>query len=171
MILTRPSHQEANIMLVSLNMFSSWWQGGVDIIWIWVSEWLLLNANSAISAISWREQINFQWGDDEFRFVLDQHAGLDFYSASSLKQQSEAAGRHVAPIGHIILIRRSNKYQQSLIWPGRGSNPRPTALETSILTITPPMRFHLNMKLVWKVVGASFRTWTISGDRFSELTS
>jgi hypothetical protein len=27
------------------------------------------------------------------------------------------------------------------------------------------------MKLVWKVVGARFRTWTISGDRFSELTS
>ena len=33
---------------------------------------------------------------------VDQHAGLDFYSASSLKQQS--AGRHVAPLGHIILI-------------------------------------------------------------------
>jgi hypothetical protein len=29
-------------------------------------------------------------------------AELDFYSASSLKQQS--AGRHVAPFGHIILI-------------------------------------------------------------------
>jgi hypothetical protein len=27
---------------------------------------------------------------------------LDFYSASSLKQQS--AGRHVAPLGNIILI-------------------------------------------------------------------
>jgi hypothetical protein len=27
---------------------------------------------------------------------------LDFYSASSLKQQS--AGRHVAPLGHIILM-------------------------------------------------------------------
>jgi hypothetical protein len=31
-----------------------------------------------------------------------QHAELDFYSASSLKQQS--AGRYVAPLGHIILI-------------------------------------------------------------------
>jgi hypothetical protein len=46
-------------------------------------------------------QINFLWGD-EIRFVLDQRAELDFYSASSLKQQS--AGRHVAPLGHIILI-------------------------------------------------------------------
>jgi hypothetical protein len=31
------------------------------------------------------------------RFVLDQHAELDFYSVRSLKQ-------HVAPLGHIILI-------------------------------------------------------------------
>jgi hypothetical protein len=32
---------------------------------------------------------------------------LDFYSASLLKQQS--AGRHVAPLGHIILILRQHK--------------------------------------------------------------
>ena len=38
----------------------------------------------------------------EVRFVQDQHAELDFYSASSLKQQS--ADRHVAPLGYIILI-------------------------------------------------------------------
>ena len=63
----------------------------------------MLNANSAFfSAISWREQVNFQWDDDEVRFVLDQHAELDFNSASSLKQQP--AGRHVTPLGHIILI-------------------------------------------------------------------
>jgi hypothetical protein len=40
--------------------------------------------------------------DDEVRFVLEQHAELDFYSARSLNQQS--ADRHVAPLGHIILI-------------------------------------------------------------------
>jgi hypothetical protein len=40
--------------------------------------------------------------NDEVHFVLDQHAELDFYSASSLKQQS--ASRHVAPLGHNILI-------------------------------------------------------------------
>jgi hypothetical protein len=56
----------------------------------------------AISAISWREQVNFQRDDDEVRFVLDQHAELDFYSASSLKQES--VGRHVASLRHIILI-------------------------------------------------------------------
>jgi hypothetical protein len=44
----------------------------------------------------------FQWDDDEVRFILGQHAELDFHSASSLKQQS--AGRHVAPLWHIILI-------------------------------------------------------------------
>jgi hypothetical protein len=57
---------------------------------------------SNCSVISWREQVNFQWDDDEVRFVLGQHAELDFYSASTLEQQS--AGWHVAPLGHIILI-------------------------------------------------------------------
>jgi hypothetical protein len=52
--------------------------------------------------MSWREQIDFQCDDDEVHFVLDKHAELDFYSASSLKQQS--AGRHVPPLEHFILI-------------------------------------------------------------------
>jgi hypothetical protein len=56
---------------------------------------------SNFSAISWREQVTF-WLDGDVRFVLDQYAELDFYSASSLKQQS--AGRHVVPLWHIILI-------------------------------------------------------------------
>ena len=55
------------------------------------------------SAISCGEQVTFWWDDDGgVNFVLDQHHELDFYSASSLKQQS-AVG-HVAPLGHIILI-------------------------------------------------------------------
>ena len=57
---------------------------------------------SNFSAISWREQVNFQWDYDEVRFVLDQHTELESYSASSLKQQS--MGRHVAPLRHILLI-------------------------------------------------------------------
>jgi hypothetical protein len=62
-----------------------------------------LYANSAfVLAMSLREQINFQWDDEEVCFVIDQHVELDFYSASSLKQQS--VGRHVAPLGHIFLI-------------------------------------------------------------------
>jgi hypothetical protein len=69
-----------------------------------VSEWeiAILRQFSNNSFISLREQVNFQWNDDGIRFVLDQHAELDFYSASSLKQQS--AGRHVAPLGRIFLI-------------------------------------------------------------------
>jgi hypothetical protein len=65
----------------------------------------MFNNNSAIFQLyqlTWWEQVNFQWNDDEVHFVLDQHAESDFYSAISLKQQS--AGRHVAPLGHIILI-------------------------------------------------------------------
>ena len=59
------------------------------------SEWVIVAYRqfSTFSAISWREQVNFQWDDDEVHFVLDQYADLDFYSASSLKQQS--ADRHV----------------------------------------------------------------------------
>ena len=68
------------------------------------SEWVIvaLRQLSNFSAISWREQVNFHWDDDEVRFVLNQLAELDFNSASSLKQQS--AGRHVSQLGHIILI-------------------------------------------------------------------
>ena len=70
-----------------------------------MSEWVSdcrITPIQQFSAISWGEQVNFQWDDDEVRFVLDQHAELDFYNASSLKQKS--AGRHVAPLGHIIPI-------------------------------------------------------------------
>jgi hypothetical protein len=75
--------------------------------WIimWVSKWLLFYANSSIFQLYHGEpaQDNFEWDDDEIRFVLDQHAELVFFhSSSSLKQQS--AGKAVAPLGHIIII-------------------------------------------------------------------
>jgi hypothetical protein len=57
---------------------------------------------SNFSAILRREQENYQWDDDYVRFVLDQHAELDIFSASSLKQQF--AGKNVTPFGHIIPI-------------------------------------------------------------------
>jgi hypothetical protein len=65
-------------------------------------EWLLLCQLSNFAVISCWEQVNIKWDDDKVRFVLDQHAELDFYSARSLKQQS--TDRHGAPLGHIILI-------------------------------------------------------------------
>jgi hypothetical protein len=71
-----------------------------------LSEWLVF------SAISWREQVKFQWDNDEVHFVLDQHPQLDYYSASSLKQQS--ADRHVAPLGHNILITNQPVFALSL---------------------------------------------------------
>jgi len=49
-----------------------------------------------------QEQVTFWWHDHDWSFVLDQHAWLEFYSASPLKQQS--AGRHVALFKQIILI-------------------------------------------------------------------
>jgi hypothetical protein len=67
-----------------------------------VSEWLLFNANSAI--------FQLYHGENKLIFnemmtrsaLLDQHTELDLYSARSLKQQS--TDRHVALLGHIILI-------------------------------------------------------------------
>ena len=51
-------------------------------------------------AIWWPEQDTFwQDDDDDIRFILDQHAELDLYSASSLKQQS--AGDHYKVIRHL----------------------------------------------------------------------
>ena len=39
-----------------------------------VSERLLFNANSAIFQLyHGKDKLNFQWDDDEVRFVLDQH--------------------------------------------------------------------------------------------------
>jgi hypothetical protein len=66
-----------------------------------VSDWCL-TPTQKFAALSWWEQVNFQWDDDEGHFVLDKQVLLDFYSTSSLKQQS--ADRHVAPLGHIIMI-------------------------------------------------------------------
>ena len=52
------------------------------------SEWLLFKAKSAIFQLFHGENKFFQLNDDDVLFVLDQHAELAFYSASSLKQQS-----------------------------------------------------------------------------------
>jgi hypothetical protein len=71
---------------------------------VWrVSEWLLFNANSAIFQLYHGEnRLIFNEMMMRICFVLDQLAELDFYSASSLKQQS--TDRRVAPLRHIILI-------------------------------------------------------------------
>jgi hypothetical protein len=74
-----------------------------SVLFLPVSEWLLFNTNSEIFNLCHGENnVNFQWDDNEICFVPDQHAQLDFHSASPLKHQS--ADRHVAPLGHIIQI-------------------------------------------------------------------
>ena len=64
--------------------------------YMYKSEWLLLNTNSAIFQLYHGEN-KLILNEMKWFFVLDQQAELDLYSASSLKQ-------HVAPLGHIILI-------------------------------------------------------------------
>ena len=71
----------------------------------WVSEWVsdcCLTPIQQLCSYIMTKTSYFKWDDDEVRFELDQHAALDFYSASSLKQQS--AGRHVGPLWYIIVI-------------------------------------------------------------------
>jgi hypothetical protein len=55
------------------------------------------------SAISWREHATIRLGDDEV-----QHAELDFYSSSSLKEEFEDTKG-------VIRIRKSKKNSQQ--WP------------------------------------------------------
>ena len=92
-------------MHIHVSSTSRVYKRGVLYIYLYkMSEWLLFNA------ISGREQVNFQW-DDEVRFVLDQHAELDFHSANSLKQHS--ADSNVAPLGRIILIHSQSVFTLS----------------------------------------------------------
>ena len=105
---------------------------------------------SNFSVISITARTSYIWWDDnEVHFVLDQHAWLGFYDASSIIKQSTC--RHVTPLGHIILyllyllnaaLWRCNKYQIYCLWFYWGLNPQSNALEISMLTITRPMRKH-----------------------------
>jgi hypothetical protein len=67
----------------------------------WESDYGLAPNGQFVSYIMTRTSY-FQWNDD-VRFALDQHAELEFYSATRLKQQS--ADTDGTPLGHIILIR------------------------------------------------------------------
>ena len=71
--------------------------------WIikWVSDCCLTpNKQCFINIVARTSYIT--WNDNDVCLVLDQHAELDFYSVSSLKQQF--ADRYVGQFGHIILI-------------------------------------------------------------------
>ena len=76
---------------------------------IW-TEWScdLFNATWTIVQLYyvWWELVTFQWDDDDISIVLEQHAKLDFSSASSLYY---SAGRLV-PISSQPVFARSDKY-------------------------------------------------------------
>jgi hypothetical protein len=87
--------------------------------------------------------------DVDVRLILDQHSQLDFYSASSQKQQSVSKfNSHTLSrfrANQFLLLLLNNEYlteqQQitilySLVWPNRDSNLRSTALEASLFNIT-----------------------------------
>ena len=124
-----------------------------------MSEWLLFNANSAIfhfSAISWREQVNFN--EMMMRFVLflpnvlslilivlvdwNNSPRVDILPLSDTLSWFQGNQCLLFPINAACLAEKQQiPILQSLVWPDRGSNPRFTTLEASMLTITPPMRF------------------------------
>ena len=60
---------------------------------------------SNCSAISWRELVTFWWDDDDDDKVLfgpEHNVELDFYSVTSVGQQSDDSD--VILLGHIIFI-------------------------------------------------------------------
>jgi hypothetical protein len=59
-------------------------------------------SNFSATCISWREQVNFKWDDDEVCFVVDQHGYLDFIMLAHWNNSTQID--IVALLWHIILI-------------------------------------------------------------------
>jgi hypothetical protein len=79
-----PSELSTPTLIYRLNVVVWYWHWGVScnnqglmVRCEWVSD-CCLTIIQHFSAISWREQVNFQWDDNEVRFVLAQHAELEF---------------------------------------------------------------------------------------------
>jgi hypothetical protein len=76
----------------------------------WMSEWVAVAELqlSNVSAISWREQVNFQWDDDEVPFVLVQHPEL--YLFIVLTHWNNSPRIDMWPISGTLSWFRPNKY-------------------------------------------------------------
>jgi hypothetical protein len=122
---------------------------------------------SNVSALSCREQITLQWDEDDndVRFALDQTRWAVMLLVHWNNLQS--MGRHVTlTLGHIIsdcyqtslcscsliLDQRRSKYQfyKSFGLSRPGLIPRSNALEAAMLSITPPMGFHILLKWMYQ---------------------
>ena len=115
----------------------------------------MFNANSAIfSAISWQEQVIYQWDDDEVRFVLDRSwifIVLAHWNNSlqvDMSLHSDTLFWFLANQSLLFLLNAAflaEKQQTSIlysfVWQDRSSYPQSIALEASTLTITLPMQF------------------------------
>jgi hypothetical protein len=115
------------------------------------SEWLLFNAKSAMfSAIWWREQVNFQWEDDEVCFVLEQHAYLNvmvlYYWSNRLRidmlPHSDTLSWIWANQSLLFLLNTAclTEKQQipfffGVVWSDSSSNLRSTAVGANTLTM------------------------------------
>ena len=123
-----------------------------------VSEWgiVVYRQLSNVSAISWREQVNFQCNDEYVHLYYTNTLVLiliviaHWNNRARIDVLPHSDTLSLFPTNQSLLFLFNAVYlaekQQisillSLVWPDRGSNPRSTALEPSKLIITPLMRF------------------------------
>jgi hypothetical protein len=139
--------------------------------------WLLCNAKmSDLSTIWWRDQV-YQLYDGETKLHVDEMmimstlyltktlSWIFIVRARTLKQQP--VGRHIAPLGHIILIpsqpvltlshqwyvlsgEATQIHLWSLVWSNWCSNTRSTTRMASVLTVISTMRFYCSIETCFK---------------------
>ena len=115
---------------------------------------------SNFSTISWREQVTFQWDDDEVRFVLDQHAQLDFRKLAYWNNSPQIDIS--PPLGHIILILKQQSADRH-IDPTRAHYPdsEPTSLLLFLLNavcVATKQHIPIVWSLVWPDLGSNPRS-------------
>ena len=118
--------------------------------WNWLpSDWVLLNANSAICQLYHDD--NLMFNDMMVRFVLEQHAELvHFFTANKtssifivLAHWKNRPRVDMSFHFDTLFWFRVDQYllflHTVLVWPDRYPNSRPTAFKASTLTISPSM--------------------------------